>query len=152
MNPSGPYVIVNNYTYANMTLLQGRIRSCLSTSPAYLLLEERSCYDVCPRGYLNNTSLLYCYNCYIDCATCNGSLPENCTTCPVGKLLTSGRCLCPSGMASSLLGDCLHCDLRCQSCATTPINCLSCDASTYRALTINNTCDCMAGYIDSGNV
>ena len=82
----------------------------------------------CPTGYyiLSHS----CHLCDQTCLTCDGSYNSDCLSCLPNLVLTSKRCLCPSGMYNSSNpwpNICLNCSNACVSCfGPSSSNCSSC--------------------------
>lgn len=89
-----------------------------------LHIDDYICYDSCPTNtvFIPGSS---CAPCYYQCATCsspkiyeNGT---NCLTCPAGRVLSSGSCLCSS---NSAFDD--GYSSTCRSCSSTFTGTLTC--------------------------
>ncbi len=93
-------------------------------------------------NYFNN-GLGGCDICSSDCGQCNGSLNNQCLSCPdpiADFILDNGKCVCKNGYNN--LGVCKPCSIECASCAGPNVNqCLSC---TNPQILLNGNCKCVA--------
>lgn len=90
------------------------------------------CVSSCPSNSFSSSGV--CVACHPDCATCSGSLFNQCSSCPSNlPVLTNGRCL-PTCSKSQFFdktsSTCQSCDSSCSSCSGSgPSNCLACSGS-----------------------
>ncbi|KAL4689471.1 hypothetical protein H8959_012262, partial [Pygathrix nigripes] len=75
----------------------------------------------------------HCQTCEASCAKCRGPTQEDCTTCPMTRILDDGRCVsnCPS-WKFEFENQCHPCHHTCQRCqGSGPTHCTSCEADNY---------------------
>jgi hypothetical protein len=107
---------------------QSRCASCRSNA---IWNENRIC--ICKPGYFMDF-FYNCVPCHPECPSCFGDKPDQCLTCPAGKILVGNSCKCPPG-TYTVLGQCRTCTdgnffnsiaNSCAPCATP--NCAICDS------------------------
>ena len=117
----------------------------LTSVQTYLL--NGVCYDLCPDGYISNSTSLACMACTSNCATCSGTI-STCTSCISPYKLQNTSCV-SSCIADGTYIDngtvCQPCLSPCYSCFNNTSNCTSCTSSYYL---YGNSCTkpCPQGY------
>ena len=68
--------------------------NCLSCNEAEgsVLAGDTCIRPTCPSGETLNMATLTCSGCFIDCVTCSGPSPLECTECVASMLMIQGRC------------------------------------------------------------
>ncbi|KAL4499150.1 hypothetical protein ABPG72_017052 [Tetrahymena utriculariae] len=92
--------------------------SCLScVAPLIYQKSTSQCVSVCNQNQYINLSTNTCESCYVDCASCRGSLNNQCTSCSGQKYLYQNTCVasCPNGNYANQ-NICQQCTYGCQVC------------------------------------
>lgn len=97
---------------------------CLSCTSS-LYLRNFQCVASCGAGYYEIPGKI-CNQCPPGCTTCTSS---ECQSCDSGFKKKGNICANPCGVGWYDAGiDCQQCDAKCETCITSPSNCLSCKA------------------------
>ncbi|EAS00754.2 zinc finger lsd1 subclass family protein (macronuclear) [Tetrahymena thermophila SB210] len=108
--------------------------SCISCSVPLLFQKSTySCVTRCDKNYYSNYSTNSCELCHPDCASCSGSLNNQCTSCSGQKYLYQNSCVasCPNGFFAQQ-NKCQQCTQGCQVCTDGSVNkCLVCMNTYY---------------------
>jgi hypothetical protein len=108
---------------------------------------------LCREGYYENGGT--CAPCDVRCGSCSIS-PTNCLTCNSSHLtmLSGSSCVClPNQFQNPVTLICSGCHFKCMTCfGLTENACLTCNSALFRTFNpVSTTCDCNAGYFDTGN-
>jgi hypothetical protein len=132
--------------------------SCLNcvSSPTYCtscrepkILSGSTC--VCPDShYTDVDGNCYPYVCHPSCLTCKGTTSSDCTSCTKSYeyYMNSFQCKCIEGYFMHTDGKCYPCDNKCQTCAISPTNCLTCNAPAILVPSgTTSTCQCPSTHL-----
>ena len=128
---------------ANVGYLMFHSHCIASSDTTYQYTNETDCYELEIYFYykLTPASLPSCpYECY----SCLGPLSTVCSSCPDGRYLSAGRCLCPSGFYDPGSVVCLNCSLAISGCLAceSASSCSVCQNGCTPLLFSPIYCDC----------
>lgn len=146
------YFYYNYLSFSNDTVIFRGFNYRVTSCPINLTYYQPAtvlCHDLCPPYNYVNTTYNLCLPCHYSCLHC--SYPENSTACLTCsstdyRALEIDTCPCSPGYFDNGTAVCPPCDSSCLTCINSSDHCVTCNAGLNRAITANNSCECIIGF------
>ena len=143
---AGTYLVSMDYFFI-------ATRNC-DNSSHWFIVTTQTCQSNCtsPLTYTLNSTARYCNSCDQTCLTCDGSLPNNCTSClnTTYRVLASSTCGCQSGYIDVGVVNCYPCEYYIPGCSVCLTSAICSNCSSGFVLNMLGICQCTAGFLVTG--